>query len=143
MRVLVDPEDGELVEVLPDDVASTEPYDYADYRRANLQATREHREALRELREAEKTAARSDANYHRELAIAVGQMKAEHGATVAETMAKGEAKVAEAREKRLADEALARAAMEKVRLCRDDRAALAAMGSWSRQANADGWPPEG
>lgn len=141
MRTLVDPETGELVEVLPNDVASTEPYDYADFRRANLQATREHRDALRELREAEKKSAKADADYHRELSKGVLKAKHEHGATVAETVAKGTDAVAAAREERLAAEALARAAMEKVRLCRDDRAALAAMGSWSRTANADGWPP--
>lgn len=139
MRVLADPETGELVEVLPSDVSATEPYDFADYKRANMQASRDHRQALSDLREAEKTAAKADADYHRELAKAVLEAKAEHGSTVAETIAKGTEAVADAREARLAAEGLARAAMEKVRLTRDDRAALAAMGEWSKKANADGW----
>lgn len=140
MRVLVDPETGELVEVLPEATLGPQaPYDYADFRRANMAASREHREALRALLEREKAAGQADANYRKLLALAMLRMKAEHGSTVAEQLAKGEPEVVEAYEERLAAEAEARAAMEKVRLCRDDRVALSAMGGWSREADPDGW----
>lgn len=140
MRVLVDPETGEVVEAVPEAVLGPQsPYDYADFRRANLAQTREHRQALRDLHDAEHRAAKADAAYRRELAKGMLLAKAAHGATAAEHLAKGMPEVVKAYEARLIGESDARVAMEKVRLCRDDAQRLAAMGYWSREANADGW----
>lgn len=140
MRPLLDPATGELVEVLPEAVLGpAAPYDYADYRRAQMAATREHRAAVRELEERGRAKAAAEAEYRKVLAVNVGRAKAAHGATVAEVMAKGEPEVVDAIDKFRAAETLERAALEFVQLCRADRAALNRMGEWSREADADGW----
>lgn len=140
MRVLADTESGELVEVLPEAVLGPqEPYDYADFRRSVMASSREHRQAIVDLQKADADAGRADANYRRALSLAMPKAKAEVGATMAEHRAKGYPEVADAYEERLAAEAISRAAQEKVRLCRDDRSALSAMGYWSREADADNW----
>lgn len=139
MRVLVEPQTGELYEVQDADLVGGEPYDYAGYRRAQMAATREHRKALRDFAEAATAAARTEREYRRAISVHLPAVKAEHGATVAEAMVKGVQEVGDAYEAKLAAEALERAAMEYVRLCRDDRMALNAMGGWSREADPDGW----
>lgn len=144
MRVLVDPESGEMVEVLPEAVIGPqEPYDYANYRRACFAASREHREALAAHDAAATEAARAESTYRKELAIGVLKAKTEHGSTIAETIAKGSDKVADAHEAMVIAQAKERTAMEKVRLCRDDADRLSSMGFWSREADADGWRQHG
>lgn len=138
--LVLNPETGEVYEVIPEALLGPqEPYDYAGFRRACMNASREHREALKKLDEEEAAAARAEATYRRELAIGLLAAKAEHGATVAEHLAKGSETVAKAYEDMLIAQAHARKALEKVRLCRDDAQRLSAMGYWSREANADGW----
>lgn len=132
MRVLVDPQTGELVEVLPEHTHGAEPYDFAQAKRAVMAATRERREAERAYRDAVQTKAASEAIYRRELAKAVLLAKAEHGATVAEVTAKGEPAVVEAREAMIAAEGMERAAQERLRLCSEDRASLHRLIEWSQ-----------
>lgn len=134
MRVLQDPATGELVEIFDDEAVQDEgkAYSYTEFRRAALSMSKEHRGAVNESDEAGKALAAAEADYHRKLAVAVVRAKQEHGATVAETLAKGDEEVALAKDKRDAEAARDRAAMERVRLCRDDRAILLTMGAWSR-----------
>lgn len=139
MKVLVDPETGELYEALPPDLVGGEPYDYADYRRANMAASREHREAIRALKDAQAKAAEAERRYREALAKEIVKQKAAHGSTVAPDLAKGEPHVAALREARDVTSGLVDAAKERLRLCQQDRAALQRMGEWSREANADGW----
>lgn len=139
MKLLLDPDTGELVEALPEDTVRAEPYDYADFRRAVMANSREHRQALTAYEQASAQAATAEVAYRKALALALPGVKAEHGATIAEAMAKGLDSVSEALDAKLAADALERAAMERIRLCRDDRVALGGLGSWSREANADGW----
>lgn len=133
MKPLLDPETGELYEALDSDLVGSEPYDYASFRRAAMTVSREHRAAIAEAQGAGNTLAHAEGEYHRELAMAVGRLKGEHGATIAETLAKGESPVRQAKEARDAAGAREKAAMERIRLCRDDRAVLLTMGAWSRQ----------
>jgi predicted ATPase len=112
------------------------PYDYAGFRRAAQTISREHRDAINAGERAGKALAVAESEYHKHLAITVSRLRPE-GATVAETLAKGEPMVRQAKEERDQAAAIDRAAMERIRLCRDDRAVLLAMGAWSRQVN--GW----
>lgn len=134
MRVLIDPETGEMVEVLPNDVAGLEPYDFAQAKRAVMNATRERRTAERELREAVNTKAKAQSHYRKVKATAILKAKAEHGATVADTVASGQPDVAQAYEERIAAEGLERAAQERLRLCSEDRASLHRLIEWSMAA---------
>jgi hypothetical protein len=144
MRVLVDPETGEMVEVLPEAVIGPqEPYDYAGYRRSCFAASKEHREAITDARAKGAKAARAESTYRKNLAQQLLLAKAEHGATVAEAVAKGTDEVANAHTAMLIAQSEERTAMEKVRLCRDDADRLSSMGFWSREANSDGWRTDG
>lgn len=139
MRTLLDPATGELVEVLDEATIGGEPYDYGAFRASVMTQSRQHREAISAAETAGKDVASKTKAYRLALALAIPRMKQEHGATVAEAMAKGEEEVATANENLIAAQAIERAAMERVRLCRDDRDALGSLGYWSREANPDGW----
>lgn len=139
MKVVADVETGDLYEALPADLVGAEPYDYAQYRRAQMAATREHRQALREKEQAVRAAAAAEARYREALAKAIVRYKAEHGATVAPDLAKGDPEVSRLREERDVAAGLVDAATERLRLCQADRAALNRMGEWSREADPDGW----
>lgn len=139
MRQVADIETGEIYEALDADLVDVEPYDYASFRRMSMTVSRQHRSAIRAAKDAGVTLARAKAAYHRQVALAIPGMKAEHGATIAEQMAKGEPDVQEAKEAMDIAEANERAAMETVRLVRSDREAAQSLGYWSREADADGW----
>lgn len=134
MRVYVDTETGELVEALPSDVSNREPYTYEQAKRAVLQATRERRDAERELRAAVTEKGDAEADYRRKLASHLLIAKSEHGATVAEAAAKGVEEVAEAKRRAVVAEGLVRAALERLRLCSEDRASLHRLIEWSMRA---------
>jgi hypothetical protein len=139
MRQVADIETGDIYEALDSDLVGGEPYDYAGFRRMSMAVSRQHRSAIRAAKDAGITLARAKAEYHRQVALAIPGMKAEHGATIAEQMAKGEPDVKEAKEAMDIAEANERAAMETVRLVRSDRDAAQAMGYWSRESASAGW----
>lgn len=139
MRVLLDPETGELVEVLPGDVVGTEPYDFAGYKRATMAATREKRGVLKALDDAIVERAEAEGDYARKKSAAVETAKREHGSTVAPDIAKGKDDVAAALERREKARDMVRAWQERSRLCSEDRASLHRLGEWSREADPDGW----
>lgn len=132
MRVLVDPETGEVVEALPADVIGVEPYDYAQAKRAVMAATRERREAERQLRVAIDEKARAEGEYRRRKAEAIVRLKREHGATVAADLAKGDPVVVEALERRERAVETVAAWRERLRLCSEDRASLHRLIEWSQ-----------
>lgn len=113
----------------------TEPYDYDQFRRKAQAVSAEHQQAIDASEQTGKDLAHAEAEYHKQLAIAVGRLKPQ-GATVAETLAKGCPEVVSAKESRDQCAAIDRAAMERIRLCRDDRAVLLTLGAWSRAAEA-------
>jgi uncharacterized protein with gpF-like domain len=133
MRVLADPTTGELVEVLDADTVGVGAYDLPQFRRAIMSQTREKRSALAAHEQAVKTKADTEATYRKELAKAILVAKNDHGATVAEAVAKGTGPVVEAREAMIAAEGLERSAYERLRLCSEDRASLHRLGEWSAQ----------
>lgn len=139
MRQVADTETGEIMEVLDADLVGAEPYDYSSFRHMSMTVSREHRATIAETEETGEGLAKAEAEYHKQLAIAVARLKPIHGATIAETLAKGEKPVVEAKEARDVAAAKDRAAMERVRLCRADRDAAQAMGYWSRESGAEGW----
>jgi len=138
MRIVVDPETGEQYEVLDDQLVGAEPYDYAGFRRMSMTVSREHRAAINAAEASGKKLAKATKEYRKQLALAVGRLKPQ-GATVAEVLAKGTDAVLEAKEEMDSAAAEDRAAMERIRLCRDDRGNALTMGAWSREANSDGW----
>jgi hypothetical protein len=144
MRVLVDPDTGEMVEVLESDTVGVGAYDLPQGRRAVMAQTREKREALTAHAAAVQAKAEAESWYRQCLAAAVLIAKDEHGATVAEAVAKGTTEVAEAREKMLAAEGLERNAQERLRLCSEDRASIHRLIEWSAQQErfAGGGEPE-
>jgi cellobiose-specific phosphotransferase system component IIA len=133
-RVLVDPESGELVEALPGDVVGVEPYDYAQAKRAGLGLTRETRATLRKLDEAGDAKAAASGAYRVALAKAILRAKAEHGATVAEAIAKGTDEVSEAHVAFLAAESREKALEKRLRLHSEDRATYHRWVEWSMRA---------
>lgn len=139
MRQVADTETGEIMEVLDADIVGAEPYDYSSFRRMSMTVSREHRATIAETEATGTSLAKAEAEYHKQLALAVARLKPDHGATVAETLAKGEKPVVKAKEDRDIAAAKDRAAMERVRLCRADRDAAQAMGYWSRESGAEGW----
>lgn len=138
-RVLVDPETGELVEVAPSDVVGVEPYDYAQAKRVGMGLTRETRATLRELDEAGKAKAQANLDYRRALATETLKAKAEHGATVAEAVAKGTEDVSEAQARFLAAESREKLMNAKLRLHSEDRATFHRWVEWSREAPGSGF----
>lgn len=93
----------------------------------------EHRQAIIDSEDVARRLSKADAEYHRALAVQTAMAKQEYGsATMAETMAKGSSEVREAKEARDVLVAQDRAAMERIRLARDDRSALLSIAGWSR-----------
>ena len=130
---MIDPESGEVVEVLDSDTVGVGGYDLEQARRAVMAQTREKREALAAYEQAVGAKATAQGEYHRIKALALLVAKEDHGATVAESVAKGEPEVVEARENMLAAEGLERAAQERLRLCSEDRASIHRLIEWSAQ----------
>lgn len=140
MRVVVDPQTGEQFEVVDGDLIGAEVYDYAQFRRASMTVSRQHRATIKRTEETGKAVAAAEKEYRKQLAITIPLMKEKHGsATIAEQMAKGEKPVLDAREKLASAEAEDRAAMEEVRLIRADRESTQACGYWSREAQGEAW----
>ena len=139
-RVLVDPETGELVEVAPADVVGVEPYDYAQAKRVGMGLTRETRDTLRKLDKAGEEKATASGAYRVELAKAVLIAKSEHGATVAEAVAKGTEAVAAAHVRFLAAESREKALEKRLRLHSEDRATFHRWVEWSMKAPGDEAP---
>jgi hypothetical protein len=133
MRVLVDPETGERVEVLPENTAGVGAYDLPQFRRAVMGQTLEKRGALAAYEKAVHEKAEAEGWYRRCLAVALVRAEAEHGKTNAQAHAKGSTEVVEAKERVVAAEGMERAARERLALCGEDRASLHRLGEWSAQ----------
>lgn len=131
-RVLVDPETGELVETTDAEVVSGEPWDLATARRVGngLHVARVKAETA--FREASKEKAAAQSDYRRLKARAILRVKADHGATVAPDLAAGEPEVVAAYERRIIAEGMERAALERLRLCSEDRATFHRIVDWSK-----------
>lgn len=125
MRVLADPATGELVEVPHEGTfASAEPY---DLRQARTIANSLHVEKQRTLTLLEKAIdekAEAEGAYRRVLADHMRAAKDEHGATVAEKIAKGHPEVVEASERRDRAKDRVDALKERLKLGSEDRASF-------------------
>lgn len=132
MRVLVDPETGELVEVRPEDVVGREPYDYEGAHAAVLMQTRERRELERQYEAAQEERADAEVQYRRALGLAMIDAKEEHGATMAEKVAKATPEVLEAKRRALIAEGMVHAKRSRLALCAEDRASIHRLIEWSR-----------
>jgi len=109
-----------------------DPFDLRTYREESYRVSEAHASAIVELRMTGEEHARAEAKYHRVLAVAIAALIPEVGKTLAETQAKGTPEVQEAKISRDISAAYDRAAMERLRKLRDDRASLLTMGAWSR-----------
>lgn len=135
IRILVDPDTGELLEVEERYLHDWTPYDYREAKAAVMRASFERREAEKAYREAVRTKGQTEAAYRRLLSQAVTEAKVEHGSTLAVSIAKGRDDVAQAKEAALIAEGMVYAALERLRLCTEDRQSLTQLISWSRSAD--------
>lgn len=140
MRVLVDPDTGELVEVVDAAALDTTPYDYREAKAAIMRATLDYKAHVRAYREAIGRKAEAERDYRRELATTIPQMKAEHGATNAEALAKGQPNVSEAKERVIIAEGDVYAEVELMRLARDNRVSISQLTAWSRSIDPSTYP---
>lgn len=92
----------------------------------------EHKDAIDNSEKTGEDLARKSAAYHKAVAIAIPVESATWGKTVAEAMAKGTDDVQKALVERDIAAVKDRAAMERVRLARDDRSALLALNARSQ-----------
>jgi hypothetical protein len=139
MRVLADPDTGELVEVVPEAVLGLTPYDYREAKAASMRASLERRKAEGEYREAVTEKGRTEASYRRLKSQAVVEAKVEHGSTLANQIAAGREDVAQAKEDALVAEGMVYAALERLRLCSEDRQSLIGLVAWSRAVALEAW----
>ena len=122
MRVLVDQETGELVEVIEElMISDLTPYDYRQAKAAAMRASTQRRKAVEEYRGAIRHLAGCEKNYRRELAMEVARQKAIGPSTTAEVLAKGEPAVLKAREAYVLADGMRYAALEVIRGCDGDR----------------------
>lgn len=112
-------------------------YDFDQFRQFAQAVGKEHREAIDACEKAGKAVANAEKTYRALLSRAVTTCKEGHGATIAETLAKGEDDVAQAKELLTVAEAEDRAAVQRVRLAEADRSVLLTMGSWSKSQEKD------
>jgi hypothetical protein len=141
--VLVDPDTGELVEVVEEVVLDLTPYDYRQAKAAVMRASLERREAEKAYRTAIREKAAAERAYRTVLSSEMLEAKVEHGATMAEAVAKGTQKVSEAKERAIIAEGMVYAALERLRLCTEDRQSLSQLIAWSRQVDASTYQEAG
>lgn len=139
MRVLADPTTGELVEVLDADAIGLTPYDYREAKAAHMRASLERRKAAVAYEAAIRELAAAERNYRTLLAQEVLRKKVDVGATVAEVAAKGEAPVAEARERYVIADGMRYASLEVLRGCDGDRQGIAQLVKWSQAVATGPW----
>lgn len=132
MRVLVDPATGEMVEVLAEHAVGEEGYDLQTFRRSALTQSVATAELINAYEDRSREAAQADREYHRLLSVALLRAKKDHGATVAETVAKGSQDVLEARENKIASEGLQRAAWARIQAASEDRVSTHRQAEWGR-----------
>lgn len=137
MRILADPDTGEVVEVLETNVVGLEPYDYRQAKAAHIRASKERREATDTYTKAIDELGAAERHYRMVLSQQMLIAKGEHGATIAEQVAKGTSAVLEARERFTIAEGMKYAALERIRGCDGDRQGIAQLVKWS-QAQATG-----
>lgn len=140
MRVLVDPDTGELLEVEDRFIQDFTPYDYREAKAAVMRASVERRGAEGDYRNAVGKKGEAEASYRRLLALAVVEAKAEHGSTLAVSIAKGREDVAQAKQDALVAEGMVYAALERLRLCTEDRQSLSQLIAWSRAQDSSSYP---
>lgn len=109
------------------------PYDYREAKIAVLNASRERRAAESEYRIAIERKASTERVYRKALATEMLAFKEQHGATMAEALAKGTEHVGAAREAATIAEGRVYACLERLRLCSEDRASLHRLIEWSRE----------
>jgi hypothetical protein len=139
VRVYADQTTGELVEHLPADMVGLEVYDYRQAKAAHMRASVERRKAQQAYETAIREMAAAERGYRSELAKAMLRAKDEHGATVAESMAKGDEKVLEARERYVIADGMRYAALEVIRNCDGDRQGIAQLVRWSQAVSTGPW----
>lgn len=139
MKVYVDQDSGELVEHLPSEMVGLEPYDFRGAKAAHMRASTERREAVVEYVAAIREMGKAERAYRTVLAQEMLKAKDEHGATVAEAMAKGTQVCAEARERFTIADGMRYAALEKIRTCDGDRTGVAQLVKWSESVSTGPW----
>lgn len=133
--ILVHPDTGEAVEVLPEAVLQPmEPLSLEDVRRKGNALHLERLGLIADYRAAVERKATAQAEYRRVKAVEMLTAKAAHGATVAEAIANGTDAVADAYQERILAEGLERAAFSRLRLSEEDRATFHRIAEWARNA---------
>jgi hypothetical protein len=139
MKILADPVTGELVEVLETSVLGLQPYDFREAKAAHMRASLERREAVAAYTAAIEELGKAERQYRMVLAQEMLKAKGEHGATIAEQVAKGEPRVLEARERFTVAEGMKYAALERIRTCDGDRTSVSQLVKWSEAVATGPW----
>jgi hypothetical protein len=137
VRLLVDPDTGELLEVLDATVIGLEPYGYREAKAAHMRASRERRDAVKAYTAAIKEVGAAEREYRMVIAQEMILAKEEYGATMAESVAKGSPRALEARERFTIADGMRYAALELIRTCDGDRTGVTQLVKWS-EAEAHG-----
>lgn len=141
MRILLDPDTGELVEVIPEAVHDLTPYGYREAKAAHMRASRDRRDAEKAYEAAIRELGRAEQAYR--IALAQEVLKAKNtdgvGATNAEVVAKGTERCAQARLDYTIADGLRYAALERLRGCDEDRKGISQLVAWSRAVATGPW----
>jgi len=140
-QFVVNPEDGELLEVLPADyVQNGQPYSYPEAKAAAMRVTVERRRRIKDYEDACNAVGNATAHYRRELAKEMLVQKSRHGATMAEQLAKGQEHVAQAKEDLIIAEGKRNAAWQLILTNDADRMTVTQLTKWSQ--SVEGWEHE-
>ncbi len=113
-------------------------YDFNEFRQFAQDIGNEHRKAIEDCKLAGEERAKAERAYRSIMTRSLPSIKAQHGATLAVEIAKGEDDIAALREDLEVAEVKDRASFQRVKLAEADRQVLLTMGSWSKAQEAWG-----
>jgi len=141
MRLLTDPESGEMVEVAETDILDLTPYDYSEAKRAHHAASKYYFSLVNRFRDAKNAEGEAERNYRRLLAIRVMEKRGEGAAaTLAETLAKGDEDVAEAKKQTIIAAGECSAIWHLLELARANFVTISQLTKWSESIDHGTFP---
>jgi len=139
--LLVNPETGEAVEVAAADCLDLTPYDYAEAKRAHHAASLYYYTLVNKFRDAKNAEGETERQYRRLLAIRVMEKRADGAAaTLAETLAKGDNDVAEAKKQAIIAAGECSAVWHLLELAKANFVAISQMTKWSERVDSSTFP---
>ena len=142
MRILVDPETGEPVEVAEGDVLGLQPYDFAEAKRAAYSVEMYYYKLVNQFRDAKNAEAAAERDYRRLLATRIIEKREVERvpATLAETLAKGDEDVAEAKAETIRASGEVTAVWHLLELAKAMFVTVSQMTKWSERVDSSTYP---